>query len=399
MPPPPARDIILRLPRTFQPAMNGQLAQWELLFPAEQRSFRSQLDWLARLPARQFQDLFAPILSIENKMDLPGWNPNAAGLTVQNTGILARSPLYPRWRAEVERVFAAIDDAVESSASISPSPRLVVCTLPPGLPLAAQPLWPELTPAGTWLRLSQPFRAIEDQFALALATRPGLDTVEDIESDWIWECDAHLSTLLASTRAVVPSWSATAAVRRAFLDRLNTIRRDLRSVDQTHEDLKRLDIAPLLGSKLGATPRLREFLRSVLLSGNGSLVFNNSFVQWGSSETLRRVQPRVLIARFGIRPKLKPFSSAVLFEDQAKNEQREEDDPAGSLIDSLLLARYVHLAALRQRAYQGNTLTLLAASDLDRILMLGAPPPPLAALTAADLANLALGWLQRNTGR
>ena len=398
MAPPPSRDIIARLPRTFGLAWNDQLRQWDLLFPAEQRSIRAQLEWLAHLPVPEFQTLFAPVVETESKMDLPGWNSNSAGMTVEQTGILARSPLYPRWRADVERIFATIENALESTAALPLLPRLVVCTLPPGLPLASQPLWPELAREGSWVQLELPFGQMEGQFNNSLTRRPEPHGVEQIESTWIWECDPRPSTLLESTPATVISWSGLAAVRREFLSRLNTIRRDLRSVDQTNDELKRLDISRMLGPNPGGNPRVRELVRAVLLSGNGSLVFSNSFVQWGASETLRRVQPQVLIARFGIRPKLKPFSSAVLFEDQTKNQQREEDDPAGSLLDTLLLAQYVHLAALRQRAFQGRTMTVLAAAGLDRILVLGASPPPRASLSVTHLTAFALGWLQGSSG-
>lgn len=188
-------------------------------------------------------------------------------------------------------------------------------------------------------------------------------------------------------------WTATAAARREFLNRLNAVARDLRSVDQTTLELRRADLSRLLPPALERQPRVREFLRGVMLSGNGSLVFPNSFVQWGASEALRRSQPQALLACFGMRAKLKPFSSMVLFEDQNRsNPTRDEDDPAGTLIDAQLLARYVVLAAERQSAYQGRTLTLLAAAGLDRFLLLGAKAP--ARLSATALADFLLAWLR-----
>jgi len=152
-----------------------------------------------------------------------------------------------------------------------------------------------------------------------------------------------------------------------------------------------MDIGRLLGKPVGTSPRVREFVRALFLSGNGSLVFNNSFVQWGASQALKRVQPQALLACFGIRPKLKPFSSVVLFEDQSRsNPVPDEDDPAGSLVDGLELAQYVYLSA------QGLAgLTLMAACDLDRLLVLGPRPPKPAsgALTADELTAFAHGWL------
>jgi hypothetical protein len=108
---------------------------------------------------------------------------------------------------------------------------------------------------------------------------------------------------------------------------------------------------------------------------------------------LRRAQPQVLVAGFGLRQKLKPFSSVVLFEDQnASNPVRDEVDPAGSLIDALFLSHYVHLAAQGLAPYQGRTLTLFAIEDSPRALLVGATAPPTA---GKDLASFLLNWLSR----
>jgi hypothetical protein len=94
-------ELIRRLPATFGPALNDQFRQWALLFPAEQRQLRSQVDWLSRLPRDQFDQLFAPLLDIERRMSLPPMDSGTTGMSVRSVGILARSPLYPQWRAEV----------------------------------------------------------------------------------------------------------------------------------------------------------------------------------------------------------------------------------------------------------------------------------------------------------
>jgi hypothetical protein len=206
-----------------------------------------------------------------------------------------------------------------------------------------------------------------------------------------------------STGAIEFSWSALEAVRRTFLDRLNAIHRDLRSADQTTDDLRRLDISPSLDPRLGQIPRVREFIRSILLSGNGSLVFNNSFVQWSASEALRRVQPQALVACFGMRPKLKPFSSVVLFENQNRsNPTPDQDDPAGSLIDGQMLSQYVHYSARNLPVYQERLVTLFACADLARMLVVGTKPgvahfsSSASPLETQQLPDLALSWLAGN---
>jgi hypothetical protein len=167
-------------------------------------------------------------------------------------------------------------------------------------------------------------------------------------------------------------------------------------VDQTNEDLKRADINRLLVPALAANPRVREFVRTLFLSGNGSLLFGSSFVEWGASEALRRVQPQVLIASFGVRKKLKPFSSVVLFEDQSRsNPMPDEDDPAGSLVDAAMLSEYVYLGAQRVACYPGHTVTVMAAFGSDRVLVLSPPAAgfPNSSDAPIDLTALALRWL------
>jgi hypothetical protein len=394
--PPISKDLIARLPKTFGPALNDQFRQWDLLFPAEQKSLTAQLDWLAALPPDRFNALLKPVFEVEAKMDLPHWNPSASSLSVHDAGLLARSPSYPQWRSAVEQVFASIDDGVRKSGALKRPPALLMCILPAGVPLASQPLWPELSKQGRWALLDKPFGQALNALAGSLAARHVPPSLESIESTWIFECTTSLSPVAESTSATVLSWEALGAARREFLSRLNTIARNLHSVDETNEDLKRLDITRLLGQRLGSNPKIREFVRSLLLSGNGSLVFNNSFVQWGSAEALRRVEPQVLIASFGIRPKIKPFSGSVLFEDQTRNNPvAEQDEPAGSLVDGLKLSEYVYFASQRVPSYETRSITLFAAQDLDSVLILGPEQPPRAQMTTGGLTDFLLNWLGR----
>ncbi len=107
------------------------------------------------------------------------------------------------------------------------------------------------------------------------------------------------------------------------------------------------------------------------------------------------------MAGFGIRSKLKPFSSTVLFEDQHRNNPTpDEDDPAGSLIDGQMLSQYVYYSSERQACYQDHALTLFMCADLPRLLALG-PKDAIAGLDAligpiasGDLTSFLANWLQ-----
>jgi len=384
-------ELARRLPATFGGGIHDQLRQWDFLFPAEQRRLRAQVEWLSALAPSELDGLFAPLAELERRMAL-GRLDSAGGLNVHDVGVLARSPLYPRWRTEVENVFSRIDAAVAPSAPLRNEPRLLLATLPPAASLKDEAVWPGRGKPGKWLPLDRPFGDILPFLVSAVARRSSAH-FEEIERTWVFECGAGFAGLADAT---VLSWDALELVRREFLRRLNAVQRDLRSVDETTEDLRHADISRSAGPTIAANPRVREFLRGVLLSGNGSLVFSNSFVEWGASEALRRAEPQVLVASFGMRQKLKPFSSLVLFEDQHRsNPVPDQDDPAGSLTDAVLLSEYVYLASQRVPCYPDHTVTLLSAVDWDRALVIGPanarPPAPPA--TPDQLAAFALAWL------
>ncbi len=393
------KELLQRLPRTFVPALNEHLQRWNLLFPAEQRTLQAQLAYLVRLPAREFEDLFRGIKALEPKMQLPPWKASSAGISISDTSLLVRSPYYSQWRVAVEQAFARINDAVEAAQDRKPSRRLIVCVLPAGLPVAADSPWPRLARQGRPVRLAAPFAAFQAELLRALVSGAGRSS-EPIERLWIFEASQTLSRTPPSGPEGVTAlcFEGLAPVRREFLRRLNLIKKNLRSADQTYEDLRRLDLAPLLGPRLGSEPRLVGFIRDLFLSGNGSVLFGNSFVEWGASEAMRRAQPQVMFCLFGVRKRLKPFSSVVLFEDQSRaNPVPEQEDPAASLIDAQILAQYVYLTAERLPGYQGRTLGLFAAAEHRTILALGPPGGTLVqpeGLSASGLSEAALGWLQ-----
>src|SRR5262249_58454563 len=123
-------------------------------------------------------------------------------------------------------------------------------------------------------------------------------------------------TLTAKIRGVVESPQAFAAYTRS------------------------LKIPAPAGTLLRTDDVLLAFVRDVMLTGNGTMIVNNTFVEWAAAQALRRAEPRILVTRFGVRDKLKPFSSMLLFSKPRASDQIPiGQDPAGSFVD------------LEQRAY------------------------------------------------
>lgn len=395
------KQLLARLPRTFLPVLRERLDHWGLLFPAERRPVRATLEYLAGLPAAELDELLAPIRAVEARMDLTGW-PASGHLTIQATSVLARSPHYSAWRQEVTRLFERINAATRQSVPAR-SNKFVLCALPAGLPLDAEPLWPRLVKHGRWFQLERPFGEGAPQLVGALAGRRPVGGSEPVEHTWVIEGGGLHAQLPACANLIVLSFEALAPARNEFRRRMNEIDKDLRSADETFDSLRALKIEFLLSGALEQDARLREFVRNLFLSGNGAVLFNNSFVQWGAHEALRRVQPQALACFFGIRNKLKPFSSVVLFEDQNRaNPVPDEPDSAGSLADIQVLCDYVYLSAQAQDAYRDCTLFVFAAAESDLLLVIAPigfdalPRGAGAELKLDEFIRLAVFWLERS---
>jgi hypothetical protein len=152
-----------------------------------------------------------------------------------------------------------------------------------------------------------------------------------------------------------------------------------------------LKIAPHPGALVSSSNILQAFVREVLLTGNGTLFVNNTFVEWAAVQALRRAQPRILVTRFGVRDKLKPFSSLLLFSQPRASDQIPMiEDPVGSFIDVEQLSYYVWLNAEKSPAYRKKTLYLFLAEDVDQMLAIRSDVPvvPALVLPAASLSDV-----------
>ena len=144
-----------------------------------------------------------------------------------------------------------------------------------------------------------------------------------------------------------------------------------------------LTLAPEPGALPNPDAIVQAFVRDVLLTGNGTLFVNNTFVEWAAVQALRRAQPRLLVARYGVRDKLKPFSSLLLFSQPRTSDQIPLiEDPVGSFIDVEQLSYYVWVQAEKSAAYRGKTLYLFLAESQDELLAIRSDMPGPAGVAA-----------------
>ena len=389
------KGLLNRLPVTFLPFTRQQLRDWEYLFPYERQSILRLLLYLASLNEEQLTALFREVVQLEAKMDVRSWQFSTNEQTILNASLLARSPYYQDWRKAVQKVFDAADQHAEKEKTGAVAGnRLILLVIPQRLPLDRAKVWQRWQGIGRPVRLdlasSGETRSPAEALLNSSTAGDGGRLLEVVSrranaspaDTWILDAGASLvESALKQQAPGSPAPSATllsherlAPFRENFSHEINTIRKDLADADSVFDRLRKTDVAPWCPPEVASEAVIREFLRSLYLSGNGALIFANSFVEWGASEAFRRARPSFVAVQFGVRSKPKPFTSVVVFENPDQvNPLPAVDDLPGSSLDAQLLALYVWLAASRYDEYRRNTVCVCLAESLSEAYVV-APP-------------------------
>lgn len=352
------RRKVARLPLTMQPALNGQLTNWHNLFPYEQSRVVAFIDGMESFPPTQFDVLTQRLRTLEERMGVKRWDFSTSSDTMENASLLARSPYYGEWRNEVQRVFMTIENAApRNTLPQQNAGRVVLMILPDSLPvqsIAGQKPWDahamEFRIDGDPRRVAQMALAGPSALPALVEAQEQSDPAAASADTWLIDADAELGGMLPNPQppASVLDYAILKPFRDEFLRQVNTVPKDIAATDQILAHIRREDWDMLWPASLKGQDRLRRFVIDLFLSGNGALIFSNAFVQWTSSEALRRARPRLLIARFGLRTKPKPFTSIAIFENQQTiSSLHDVADPQGSAVDALILARYIWLSVQR----------------------------------------------------
>jgi hypothetical protein len=178
---------------------------------------------------------------------------------------------------------------------------------------------------------------------------------------------AREAASMARTGAILLSYGRLDSYRQNFSHEMNTMRKDLADADAVFDHLRKVEVTPWCPPEVAADPAVPEFLRSLYLTGNGAVIFGNSFVQWGAAEAVRRARPSLVAAQFGVRSKPKPFTGVAVFDNPDQvNPLPTVDDLPGSAVDARMLALYVWLAAYRYQEYQQSTACVCIAESLSQ---------------------------------
>jgi hypothetical protein len=198
--------------------------------------------------------------------------------------------------------------------------------------------------------------------------------------------------------AIVLGHARLERFRQSFSHEMNTIPKDLIAADEVFDHLRNVDVLPWCPAEVAADPAIREFVRALYLSGNGAVIFGNSFVQWAASEAFRRARPSFLAAQFGVRSKPKPFTGVAVFDNPDEvNPLQPVDDLPGSAVDAQMLALYVWLAASRHEEYQRSTVCVCVAESVSEAYLVAPPEFTLGQasqpVTVDELGDALRSWI------
>lgn len=374
-----------RLPATFSTYTFDRLRDWEMLFPPEQSYFERLLGLLDRSDRALVADLFAPLAAVESKMGIDRREWNTRDFNLGHVDFLQRSPQYAAWRTAVTEIFSKVDPLLEQEVASQGRPRLAIILAPAELPVGADRMWQRIGAKGKRLALDVPddldpldYTALLLTGAKRTAAQPSLleGSYGNPYASWLVESGNSVQPLLkADTQSIVLNYDALDAYRTTVMKEVRGMldAKQLRGPRELGAELKKLRTS-LPPGRLGQDRLLAEFLRSVLLAGNGTLLINNTFVEWGSVQAVRRARPVVSVTSFGIRNKVKPFSSLLIYSDQETTSPvPTQTDTLGTYVDLEIFYQYVWQEFEKYAEYQRNTVYVFAAQGMEE-LMLIAPP-------------------------
>ena len=401
-------DVLRRLPATVHAFILIELQKWSTLFPAEQRYQRALLEHLSQLPAAESRRLSHGIATVETDAAvtrIPERDPARFQDLAQ--AAFRKQSVLTNWRREVDLFFQQIDPALEPVLFPADAPRRLVLQLYAGT-IAVQPerLWSRLSAAGLRIPLKlETARGgyLDALFGVPSIGRDGSSLFGSLQEDasvaasdsWLIESHDVLHQLVQ--RAATPggtrppttvSYDRLRPYRDALMQALfRRIQDGVESPQAFAAYARSLKLTPEAGAVLNGSDVVHAFLRDVLLTGNGTLFVNNTFAEWAAVQALRRAQPRMLVVRYGVRDKLKPFSSLLLFSQPRESDRIPiVEDPVGSFVDVEQLSYYVWLSAQKTAAYRKKTLYLFLAESGDEMLAIRSDLPRMPAAPAAPVA-------------
>ena len=401
------KGLFDRLPVTFSTYFYDQIQEWDLLFPAEQSYYERFFGLLDKIDAAELDRLFDGVREAEHKLGVTEATWPRRTFTLQQVDFLNRSAHYPEWRKAVSEVFAQVDPLLDAEVARHGRPRLVVVLSPAEIPAGPDRLWMRISKHGKRVAIEAPADAA-DYVSLLLTGKPQTAQAASIAdlfaagngaqpySAWCLEVGDRLARMSSHAGVVRLSYQRLGDYRARLMKEVQQVVEggEVRGPQQLSARLKQMKIRPGEG-ELGGDAILGEFARATLLSGNGTLLINNTFVEWASVQGIRRARPSLTLISYGIRNKVKPFSSLLIYADQDTTTPiPTQSDMLGSYVDLEIFHQYIWQEFTKYAEYRGNTAFLFVAEGTDEMLAIAPPDFPLLSVQAPQRLEAIFGSMK-----
>jgi hypothetical protein len=358
------KSLFDQLPRTFSTFFYDRIKDWKLQFPAEQRYFENLFALLEGLRAAVRDELFQPLREVEQRMGVNDRNWPAREFSLANVDFLNRSPYYPAWRTEIAKIFSRLDPVLEEEIARRGRPRLVLVASPADLPFGPDRMWLRIRSQGKLVPLESEMD-LESFLPYLVEEFAGRQGVSPYDS---WLIEASHRFTKKQSRSVGVSFDALQGYRTLLMAEVRRVveLEQIRGPRQLGQRLREIRVkAPT------TNPLLAEFVRSVLLNGNGTLLLNNTFVQWAATQAFRRARPVAAAIVFGVRNKVKPFSSLLIYADQEQATPiPSQMDTLGSYVDLEIFYQYLYRECEKYAEYRNHTVYVFVGEGMDEMLVI-----------------------------
>lgn len=383
------QGLFERLPPSFTAFFYQQILGWQTLFPAERSYIERLFALLHHAEPEQVRQLFTPLRETEQRMGVnpKTWNPRE--FTLSHVDFLNRSPYYAQWRQEISRIFAVIDPILDAETARSGRRRLVIVLSPAELPVGPDRLWVRLNQHGKRIAI-EPAEG-DDYLACLFTGRPQSEAARSLVQEyaasphaadygaWLIETGRKLRPF-GGDRVISLSYEALEPYRKKLVAEVSQVVANEETSHPRELGRRLREItAPSGDPRIDNDAVLAEFLRRVMLAGNGTLLINNTFVEWAALQTARHARPHVAVVFFGVRNKIKPFSGLLLYTDQERaNVIPDQQDMVGSYVDIDVFLLYVWQGFEKYAEYRGKTAYLFVGELLDEAFVIAPQEfPPL----------------------
>lgn len=367
------KGLFDRLPVTFSNFFFEQIQEWDLLFPAERSYHELLFGLLDRSDAQAVEALFAPLRAIERQMGVNERVWPKRRFSLDQVDFLNRSPQYAEWRKAIAEIFGRLNPTLDAETAKAGRPRLAILIAPADLPVGPDRMWTRL--AGQGKRISVESGDVKPG-ARQIAQMFAESTKAPAYGSWMIEMDQPHP---AAGKVVHLSYDRLQGYRARLMTEVQNLvdTEQIRGPRQLGARLKQLKIRDS-ESDVARDPVLAEFTRGVLLNGNGTLLINNTFIEWAAIQAIRRARPPLLVVAFGIRNKIKPFSNLLIYADQEKASPiPTQMDTLGSYVDLEVFYQYIWQEFEKYVEYRRNTAYLFLAEGMDEMLVIGPDDFPL----------------------